>query len=592
MITRGITSQIRSEVKKRFIYLSLARQLSNTANVNNNQTHVDYSYKPIRSVLVANRGEIAIRVFRTCTQLGIKSVAIYSEQDKMKRMHHKYADVSYLVGKGLHPVEAYLNIPEIIRIAKEKNVDAIHPGYGFLSERPNFAQAVIDAGIRFIGPFPHVMQQMGDKVAAKKAAIDAGLPIVPGTPGPITTTEEAMEFCLRHGLPVIFKPVYGHDGIGMRVVRKMEDLKENFERASSEAKAAFGNGSVLIEKFVEMPRHIQVQLLGDQAGNVVHLYERDCSVQRRHKKVIAIAPAPQLDPQVRDQMTESAVKLAKHVGYSNAGTVEFLCDKKDNFYFIEVNPLLPAEHTVTEEITGIDLVESQIRVAEGVTLPELGFTQKNIQTRGYAIQCRITTEDPANNFLPDTGTIEEFRKGKGIDIRLDGASDFAGAIIYRYYDSLLVKVTARNADFPASCSRMIRALKEFRTRGFKTNIEFLSEILKCDRFKCAAMDTQFFDDNPNWFSNQLSINMAHDLINGPSMSLASSLKPTYVSPAEPEISIGHNDPESDLTIEELKEMILELLEGIQENEAIQIHQMKPDKALDLAQWAMGVNRGY
>ncbi|XP_065209127.1 pyruvate carboxylase, mitochondrial-like isoform X1 [Planococcus citri] len=255
------------------------------------------------------------------------------------------------------------------------------------------------------------MQQMGDKVAAKQAAIDCGLPIVPGTPVPITTTEEAMEFCLKHGLPVIFKPVYGHDGIGMRVVHKMEDLKENFERASSEDKNAFGNGAVFIEKFVEKPRNIQVQLLGDKAGNVVHLYERDCSVQHRHKKVIAIAPAPRLDPEVRDQMIDGAVKLAKHVGYSNAGTVEFLCDEKGNFYFIEVNTRLPAEHTVTEEITDIDLVESQIKVAEGVTLPELGITQENIRPRGYAIQCGITTEDPDRCFLRDNGTIREFRKG-------------------------------------------------------------------------------------------------------------------------------------------------------------------------------------
>lgn len=293
-------------------------------------------YKPIRSVLVANRGEIAIRVFRACNELGIKSVAIYSEQDKM-HMHRQKADESYLVGKGLPPVEAYLSIPEIIRVCKEHDVDAVHPGYGFLSERSDFAQAVIDAGLRFIGPTPKVVQQMGDKVAARVAAIEAGVPIVPGTDGPVTTKEEAMEFCKKHGLPVIFKAAYGGGGRGMRVVRKMDEVQELFERASSEAKAAFGNGAMFIEKFIERPRHIEVQLLGDKAGNVVHLYERDCSVQRRHQKVVEIAPAPRLPQEVRDKMTEAAVRLARHVGYENAGTVEFLCDDAGNFYFIEVN---------------------------------------------------------------------------------------------------------------------------------------------------------------------------------------------------------------------------------------------------------------
>uniref|UniRef100_A0A1B0DCN2 Uncharacterized protein n=2 Tax=Phlebotomus papatasi TaxID=29031 RepID=A0A1B0DCN2_PHLPP len=301
-----------------------------------NEYSTKVEYRPIRSVLVANRGEIAIRVFRACTELGIKSVAIYSEQDKM-HMHRQKADESYLVGKNLPPVEAYLNIPEIIRVCKENDVDAVHPGYGFLSERSDFAQAVIDAGLRFIGPSPKVVQQMGDKVAARKAAIDAGVPIVPGTDGPVTTKEEALDFCRRYGLPVIFKAAYGGGGRGMRVVKKMDEVEEMFMRASSEAKAAFGNGAMFIEKFIERPRHIEVQLLGDKAGNVVHLYERDCSVQRRHQKVVEIAPAPRLSTEVRDRMTEHAVRLAKHVGYENAGTVEYLADDKGNFYFIEVN---------------------------------------------------------------------------------------------------------------------------------------------------------------------------------------------------------------------------------------------------------------
>lgn len=322
----------------------------------------------------------------------------------------------------------------------ENFFQAIHPGYGFLSERSDFAQACVDSGIRFIGPSPRVVQQMGDKVAARLAAIEAGVPIVPGTPGPVTTTEEAVTFCREHGLPVIFKAAFGGGGRGMRVVRNMDEVEESFKRASSEAQAAFGNGAMFIEKFVERPRHIEVQVLGDRAGNVVHLFERDCSVQRRHQKVVEIAPAPNLSPKVRDQMTADAVRLCQHVGYENAGTVEFLVDEAGRHYFIEVNARLQVEHTVTEEVTGIDLVQHQIKIAEGLTLPELKLDQSRIVMQGSAIQCRVTTEDPAKNFQPDTGRIEVFRSGEGMGIRLDGASAFAGAIISPYYDSLLVKV--------------------------------------------------------------------------------------------------------------------------------------------------------
>ncbi|XP_015171576.1 PREDICTED: pyruvate carboxylase, mitochondrial isoform X2 [Polistes dominula] len=509
----------------------------------------DVQYKPIRSVLVANRGEIAIRVFRACNELGIRSVAIYSEQDKMQ-MHRQKADEGYLIGRGLPPVQAYLNIPEIIQVAKENDVDAIHPGYGFLSERSDFAQAVIDAGLRFIGPSPKVVQQMGDKVAARIAAIEAGVPIVPGTDGPVRTSDEAMEFCMKHGLPVIFKAAYGGGGRGMRVVRQMEEVKEMFERASSEAKAAFGDGAMFIEKFIERPRHIEVQLLGDQAGNVVHLYERDCSVQRRHQKVVEIAPAPRLDAKVRDKMTEYAVKLAKHVGYSNAGTVEFLVDESGNFYFIEVNARLQVEHTVTEEITGIDLVQSQVRIAEGITLPELGMTQEKIIPQGFAIQCRVTTEDPAKNFQPDTGRIEVFRSGEGMGIRLDGASAFAGAIISPYYDSLLVKVIAHAGDLQSSCAKMNRALREFRVRGVKTNIPFLLNVLENQKFLNGNVDTYFIDENPQLFQFQPSQNRAQKLlnylgtvlVNGPSTPLATSLKPAEIKPHVPQIALGVMDP--------------------------------------------------
>lgn len=389
----------------------------------------------------------------------------------------------------------------------------MHPGYGFLSERSDFAQAVIDAGLRFIGPSPKVVQQMGDKVAARKAAIAAGVPIVPGTDGPVTTAEEAVEFCKKHGLPVIFKAAYGGGGRGMRVVKEMKDVDEMFKRASSEAKAAFGNGAMFIERFIERPRHIEVQLLGDKAGNVVHLYERDCSIQRRHQKVVEIAPAPRLDPAVRDKMTEHAVKLARHVGYENAGTVEFLCDEKGNFYFIEVNARLQVEHTITEEITGVDLVQSQIRIAEGMTLPELGLVQDRIQPQGYAIQCRVTTEDPANDFQPNTGRLEVFRSGEGMGIRLDSAASYAGAIVSPYYDSLLVKVISHAHDLQSSASKMNRALREFRIRGVKTNIPFLLNVLENQKFLNGVLDTYFIDEHPQLFKFTPSQNRAQKLLN-------------------------------------------------------------------------------
>ncbi|XP_026741736.1 pyruvate carboxylase, mitochondrial isoform X2 [Trichoplusia ni] len=506
-------------------------------------------YKPIRSVLVANRGEIAIRVFRACTELGIRSVAIYSEQDKLQ-MHRQKADESYIVGKGLPPVEAYLSIPEIIRVAKENDVDAVHPGYGLLSERSDFAQAILNAGLRFIGPSPFVVQQMGDKVAARKAAIDAQVPIVPGTDGPVTTKEEALEFCQQHGLPVIFKAAYGGGGRGMRVVREMSEVASSFERASSEALGAFGNGSMFIERFIERPRHIEVQLLGDKAGNVVHLYERDCSVQRRHQKVVEIAPAPHLDPETRKKMTDCAVHLARSVGYENAGTVEFLLDDKGNFYFIEVNARLQVEHTITEEVTGIDLVQSQIRVAEGMTLPEMGLTQDKINAQGFAIQCRVTTEDPANNFQPSTGRIEVFRSGEGMGIRLDSASTYAGAVISPYYDSLLVKVISHAHDLPSSAAKMNRALREFRIRGVKTNIPFLLNVLENQKFLNGAVDTYFIDENPQLFMFKASQNRAQKilnylgqvLVNGPATPLATKIPPADVKPYIPAVPLAVQPP--------------------------------------------------
>ncbi|CAI9740990.1 pyruvate carboxylase, mitochondrial-like isoform X2 [Octopus vulgaris] len=505
--------------------------------------------KPIQKLLVANRGEIAIRVFRACTEMNIRTVAIYSEQDMM-HMHRQKADESYLIGKGLEPVAAYLNIPGIIQVAQENNVDAIHPGYGFLSERSDFAQACIDAGINFIGPSPHVVQQMGDKIEARQAAINAGVTVVPGTDTPVKEAEEAAAFCQKFGLPVIFKAAFGGGGRGMRVVRKLEDVKESFERASSEALAAFGDGSLFLEKFIERPRHIEVQILGDKYGNVVHLYERDCSVQRRHQKVVEIAPAPQLDEGLRQAMAKSALKLADHVGYQNAGTVEFLLDNDGRFYFIEVNARLQVEHTVTEEVTGVDLVQSQIKVAEGKSLSEIGLTQDNIKLHGCSIQCRMTTEDPAKNFQPDTGRIEVFRSGEGMGIRLDGASAFAGAIISPYYDSLLVKVIASARDHPSACAKMLRALMEFRIRGVKTNIPFLLNVLQNERFLSGIVDTNFIDEHSELFQFEPSQNRAQKLlhymgqvmVNGPQTPLATKLQPSDTEPTVPEIPVDKSRP--------------------------------------------------
>lgn len=502
-------------------------------------------YKPIKKVMVANRGEIAIRVFRACTELGIRTVAVYSEQDT-GHMHRQKADEAYLIGKGLPPVQAYLHIPDIIKVAKENEVDAIHPGYGFLSERSDFAQACNEAGVRFIGPSPEVVRQMGDKVEARAIAIAAGVPVVPGTDSPISSLSEAHEFSNKYGFPIIFKAAYGGGGRGMRVVRSYEELEENYTRAFSEALAAFGNGALFVEKFVEKPRHIEVQILGDKYGNVVHLYERDCSIQRRHQKVVEIAPAAHLDSQLRSKLTNDAVKLAKQVGYENAGTVEFLVDKHGKHYFIEVNSRLQVEHTVTEEITDVDLVHAQIHIAEGKSLEELGLKQDNVRINGCAIQCRVTTEDPSRGFQPDTGRIEVFRSGEGMGIRLDSASAFQGAIISPHYDSLLVKVIAHGKDHPTAASKMSRALAEFRIRGVKTNIPFLQNVLSNDQFLRGTVDTQFIDENPDLFNLRPGQNRAqkllhylgHVMVNGPTTPIPVKARPSPIDPVVPSVPLG------------------------------------------------------
>ncbi|XP_041567923.2 pyruvate carboxylase, mitochondrial [Taeniopygia guttata] len=507
------------------------------------------SARPLRKVLVANRGEIAIRVFRACTELGIRTVAVYSEQDT-GQMHRQKADEAYLVGRGLPPVQAYLHIPDIIRVAQENEVDAIHPGYGFLSERADFAQACLDAGVRFVGPRPEVVRQMGDKVQARAIAIAAGVPVVPGTPSPVSTLAEAQDFAARVGFPVILKAAHGGGGRGMRVVRAPQELEENFSRATSEALAAFGNGDLFVEKFIERPRHIEVQILGDAHGNVVHLYERDCSVQRRHQKVVEIAPAARLPPELRARLADDAVRLARQVGYESAGTVEFLVDQSGDYYFIEVNSRLQVEHTVTEEITDVDLVHAQLQVAAGRSLPELGLQQERIRVNGCAIQCRVTTEDPARGFQPDTGRIEVFRSGEGMGIRLDGASAFQGALISPHYDSLLVKVVAHGPDQPAAAAKMSRALAEFRIRGVKTNIPFLQNVLAHPQFLAGAADTQFIDENPELFHLRPSQNRAqkllhylgHVMVNGPSTPLPVKAKAALVEPTPPPVPMGAPPP--------------------------------------------------
>ncbi|XP_062488473.1 pyruvate carboxylase, mitochondrial isoform X1 [Pezoporus occidentalis] len=507
------------------------------------------SYQPIRKVLVANRGEIAIRVFRACTELGIRTVAVYSEQDT-GQMHRQKADEAYLVGRGLPPVQAYLHVPDIIRVAQENGVDAIHPGYGFLSESAAFAQACLDAGVRFVGPPPAVVRQMGDKVEARAIAIAAGLPVVPGTPSPVSGLAEARDFALDAGFPVILKAAHGGGGRGMRVVRAPQELEESFSRASSEALAAFGNGDLFVEKFIERPRHIEVQILGDQHGHVVHLHERDCSVQRRHQKVVEIAPAVRLQPQLRERLASDAVRLARQVGYENAGTVEFLVDQSGSYYFIEVNSRLQVEHTVTEEITGVDLVHAQLQVAAGRSLPELGLEQDKIRVNGCAIQCRVTTEDPARGFQPDTGRIEVFRSGEGMGIRLDGASAFQGALISPHYDSLLVKVVAHGHDQPAAAAKMRRALAEFRIRGVKTNIPFLQNVLAHPQFLGGVADTQFIDENPELFhlrpgqnrAQKLLHYLGHVMVNGPSTPLPVKAKAALMEPTPPPTPMGPPPP--------------------------------------------------
>lgn len=457
--------------------------------------------KKFNKVLVANRGEIAIRIFRACAELQIRSVGIYSEEDKYALFRTK-ADESYLIGEGKGPVDAYLDIDGIIALAKKKKVDAIHPGYGFLSENAEFARKCEENGITFIGPDSSIMEKLGDKINSKIVAHEANVPTIPGVEKALKTVKEAKAVAEKIGYPVMVKASNGGGGRGMRIVRRVEDLEIEFENARSESRKAFGEDLIFIEKYIEDPKHIEVQVLGDKYGNIVHSYERDCSVQRRHQKIIEFAPAFSLDPDVRERICQDAVRIAKHVGYTNAGTLEFLVDKNGDYYFIEMNTRVQVEHTVTEEVTGIDIVQSQILIAEGCKLsdPEINIqSQDDVQVRGYSIQCRITTEDPKKGFMPDTGKIQVYRSGSGSGIRLDGGNGFTGAVISPYYDSLLVKTISYDRTFRGAINKMVRSIKEMRVRGVKTNVGFLVNVLLDPRFIAGECSTKFIDENPELF---------------------------------------------------------------------------------------------
>lgn len=456
----------------------------------------------IRKILIANRGEIAIRVMRAATELGIQTVAIYSQEDRFS-LHRFKADESYLVGQGKKPVDAYLDIHDIIRIAHETCAQAIHPGYGFLAENPDFAEACAKGGLIFVGPSPETMRALGNKVLAREMAIKAGIPVMPAT-DPLTNDDgEILRQAEKVGLPVMIKASWGGGGRGMRVVESAEQLLENVAAARREAKSAFGNDEVYLEKLVRKARHVEVQILGDSHGNVVHFYERDCTVQRRHQKVVERAPAPYFNQTQRDELTGYALKLARTANYKNAGTVEFLQDADTGaFYFIEVNPRIQVEHTVSECVTGYDLIRAQILVAEGKKLGEPGSglpKQEDIPLIGHALQCRVTAEDPEKDFAPDYGQIANYRSSAGFGIRLDAGTAYSGARITRYYDSLLVKVTAMAQEPEDAIFRMDRALREFRVRGVKTNLRFLENVVNHPQFLKGDYTTTFIDDTPELF---------------------------------------------------------------------------------------------
>ena len=458
--------------------------------------------RKIERILVANRSEIAIRVFRSAHELGLQAIAIYSHEDRYA-LHRFQADEAYQVGVPGEPIRSYLDIEAILALALKHNIDAIHPGYGFLSENPEFARRCREEGIIFIGPATDTLDALGDKTSARQLAEKAGVPVLGGSKKAIKTPAAGLKEAKKTGFPVMLKAAHGGGGRGMRVVHKESEFIESLEASQRESFAAFGSKDVFIENFVGNARHIEVQILGDSHGNLVHLYERDCSVQRRYQKVVEIAPAPDLDTDLRDQICNAACAIANSANYENAGTVEFLVDADSGkFFFIEVNPRIQVEHTVTEEVTGLDLIRAQILVAQGEKLSgaEIGIKgQDSISTIGFALQCRVTTEDPTNSFMPDYGRISQYRSASGIGIRLDAGSAYVGAVVTPYYDSMLVKISARGKNFERAVVRMRRALNEFRVRGVKTNIPFLLRLLDDPVFRAGQCDTRFIDNTPALF---------------------------------------------------------------------------------------------
>lgn len=466
----------------------------------------------MKKVLVANRGEIAIRVFRAATELGMETVGIYAKEDEHS-LHRFKADEAYLVGRGKKPIDAYLDMDDIIRIAKESGADAVHPGYGFLSENIEFAKKCQEADLIFIGPELEHLTTFGDKIKAKEAALAAGLQSIPGSDGVVSSVEEIYAFAEQYGYPIMIKAALGGGGRGMRVVYSKDEVIESYDRAVGEALKAFGQGDCYVEKYIDNPQHIEVQILGDKHGHIVHLFERDCSVQRRHQKVIEVAPCVSLDHSTRQKICDAAVQLMRSVNYVNAGTVEFLLDG-ENFYFIEVNPRVQVEHTITELITGVDIVQAQLQIAQGLDLHQDIHIplQRDLMFQGAAIQCRITTEDPENNFLPDTGKINTYRSPGGFGIRLDAGNAFQGNVVTPYFDSLLVKVCTFGRDFNQAVMTMQRALKEFRIRGVKTNIPFMKNVVHHPLFLSGKAKTTFIDTTPELFNFSKDLNRGNKIL--------------------------------------------------------------------------------
>lgn len=457
--------------------------------------------KKINRLLVANRGEIAIRIYRAANDLSMTTIGVYSKEDKYNLFRTK-ADEAYLLGEKSGPLAAYLDIDLLVHLAKKEKVDAIHPGYGFLSENADFARACEKEGIIFVGPPSHVLEQMGDKIKAKEIAKKCKVKTIPGSEKPIKDAEEAKKLAQEYGLPVILKAAAGGGGRGMRLIEDLDEMEDAFKMVKNEAGKAFANDDIFMEKYLVNPKHIEVQILADQHGNVVHLFERDCSVQRRYQKVVEYAPAFSVDESIRKMLHHDAVKIAEEIGYVNAGTVEFLVDEEGNHYFIEMNPRIQVEHTVTEMVTGIDLVQAQLLVAEGHRLnsKEIDIkSQEDIRLNGYSIQCRITTEDPKNNFAPDYGKITTYRSGGGFGVRLDAGNAYSGAEISPYYDSLLVKITTHDRTFEGAIRKSLRSIAEIRIRGVKTNTAFIANILRHNTFRTGKAYTKFIDSTPSLF---------------------------------------------------------------------------------------------